>query len=88
MNRPAAVPARFKNFVLSLAILAPAIASAADDYFPPSDKAGGWRTPKDAAQALKLTGMDVTRLDQAFAYASHSSQHGGVAGRAAWLARL
>ena len=86
MNRPATIPARFKGFVLSLAILAPAIAIAADDYFPPSDKDGGWRTPKDAAQALKLAGMDVTRLDQAFAYASHSSQHGGLlVARHGWL---
>jgi hypothetical protein len=40
------------------------------DYFPPPDSQGGWRTG--------AAGMDRARLDQAFEYASHSSQHGGL----------
>src|SRR3954467_4907537 len=51
---------------------------APDDYSPPPDPAGGWRTPKDSAQTLALTGLDVARLDQAFEYASRSSPHGGL----------
>src|SRR3954466_2176752 len=60
----------------TLLLTTPALAS--DDYFPPPDTAGGWRTPKDAAQTLALTGLDVSRLDQAFEYASRSSPHGGL----------
>src|SRR5579859_4273671 len=86
MNRNDPLAKALLYFIPALLFLAPAIAKAADDYFPPSDAKGGWRTPKDAAQALKLTGMDVARLDQAFAYASHSSQHGGLlVARHGWL---
>jgi CubicO group peptidase (beta-lactamase class C family) len=52
--------------------------SAADDYFPPPDAQGGWRTLRDAAAIRKTAGMDLTRLDYAFDYASRSSQHGGL----------
>jgi len=48
------------------------------DYFPPPDTQGGWRTLKDAAQIRQAAGMDLTRLDYAFDYASRSSQHGGL----------
>jgi CubicO group peptidase (beta-lactamase class C family) len=48
------------------------------DYFPPPDSQGGWRTLKDAAQIRKTAGMDLTKLDYAFDYASRSSQHGGL----------
>src|SRR2546422_8443298 len=51
---------------------------AADDYFPPPDSAGGWRTLQDAAQIRKTAGMDLRKLDQAFEYASRTSQHGGL----------
>jgi CubicO group peptidase (beta-lactamase class C family) len=40
------------------------------DYFPPPDAQGGWRTG--------AAGMDRARLDQAFEYASRTSQHGGL----------
>lgn len=48
------------------------------DYFPPPDSQGGWRTLKDAVQIRKAAGMDLTKLDYAFDYASRSSQHGGL----------
>jgi CubicO group peptidase (beta-lactamase class C family) len=48
------------------------------DYFPPPDSGGGWRTLRDAAQIRKAAGMDLTKLDYAFDYASRSSQHGGL----------
>jgi CubicO group peptidase (beta-lactamase class C family) len=55
-------------------------------YYPPSDAAGGWRTLKDPARIRKTTGIDVKRLDQAFAYAGRSSQHGGLlVARHGWL---
>jgi len=57
-----------------------AIAAVAfgEDYFPKPDSAGGWRTLKDAAAIKKTAGMDLKKLDQAFEYASRSSQHGGL----------
>jgi CubicO group peptidase (beta-lactamase class C family) len=68
-----------------VAMVAPAFADSAA-YFPPSDTAGGWRTPKDAAQALSVGGVDTAKLDYAFDYASRSSQHGGLlVARHGWL---
>ncbi len=63
---------------LSAVLLLPALAPAAQDYFPPPDAKGGWREAKDAVAARKVAGMDTKRLDQAFEYASRSSQHGGL----------
>ena len=50
----------------------------AGDYFPPPDTEGGWRTLPDAAKIRKFTGIDVSRLDQAFEYMQETSQHGGL----------
>ena len=69
-----------------LLALAPAGAARLDDYFPPPDSQGGWRSPADAARIRKLTGIDVRRLDQAFQYAQTTSQHGGLlVARHGWL---
>ena len=62
----------------SLLLLSSIAVSAADDYFPPPDSAGGWRTLKDATQIRETGGMDLHKLDQAFEYAQRSSQHGGL----------
>jgi hypothetical protein len=43
---------------------------AAQEYFPPPDNTGGWRTLTDAAQIRRTGGMDLQKLDQAFEYAS------------------
>jgi CubicO group peptidase (beta-lactamase class C family) len=51
---------------------------AGGDYFPPPDSKGGWRTLQDPASIRKTAGMDLTKLDYAFEYASRSSQHGGL----------
>ncbi len=48
------------------------------EYFPPPDSAGGWRTLKDAAELESKAGMSLKKLDEAFAYAQRSSQHGGL----------
>jgi CubicO group peptidase (beta-lactamase class C family) len=67
------------SLAIALAILfAPGAARGADDYFPPPDSEGGWRTLKDSAQIRKVAGMDLTKLDYAFEYASRTSQHGGL----------
>jgi CubicO group peptidase (beta-lactamase class C family) len=49
-----------------------------EDYFPPGDNQGGWRTLNDSAQIRKVAGIDVKKLDQAFEYAQRTSQHGGL----------
>ena len=72
-------------------LAAPALVGVAlkggEDYFPKPDSAGGWRTPGNAADVRKTAGLDVKRLDQAFEYASRSSQHGGLlVVRHGWLA--
>ncbi|MDQ2776261.1 MAG: beta-lactamase family protein [Acidobacteriota bacterium] len=48
------------------------------DYFPPPDSAGGWRTLTDASQIRKKAGVDLDRLDQAFAFLQETSQNGGL----------
>lgn len=64
----------------SLAVLSALPLCAADKagYFPPPDKDGGWRTAPTAADARKLAGMDLSRLDQAFEFEKETSQHGGL----------
>lgn len=59
-------------------VLAAGASGFGEDYFPKPDSAGGWRTLKDAAAIKKTAGMDLKKLDQAFEYASRSSQHGGL----------
>ena len=63
---------------MATAAIALAAVGLGEDYFPKPDSAGGWRTLKDAAAIRKTAGMDVKKLDQAFEYASRSSQHGGL----------
>ena len=55
-----------------------ALAVCGEDYFPKPDSAGGWRTLKGAVAIRKTAAMDLAKLDQAFEYASRSSQHGGL----------
>src|SRR5665213_702252 len=66
--------------VCAAALLLPlwCVAPELDDYFPPPDSAGGWRTLKNAEEIRKVTGMDLAKLDSAFEYASRTSQHGGL----------
>jgi CubicO group peptidase (beta-lactamase class C family) len=56
----------------------PFAGTCAENYFPPPDTQGGWRTLKDAAQVRKTGGMDPVKLDYAFEYVSRTSQHGGL----------
>jgi CubicO group peptidase (beta-lactamase class C family) len=71
---------------LALAMLSGWAHAGEPAYFPPPDAAGGWRTAKDAAQALDVGGVDKAKLDYAFDYASRTSQHGGLlVARHGWL---
>jgi CubicO group peptidase (beta-lactamase class C family) len=51
---------------------------AAEDYFPPPDAQGGWRTLKTASSIARRAGMDLGKLDEAFAYVQGTAQHGGL----------
>jgi hypothetical protein len=64
--------------LFAVSALAAAAFAPAEEYFPKPDSAGGWRTLKDASAIRKTAGMDLKKLDQAFEYASRSSQHGGL----------
>lgn len=47
-------------------------------YFPPPDRQGGWRTPKDAAAIRKLAGIDPTRLERVWDFTQRCTQNGGI----------
>ena len=49
-----------------------------DDYYPPADKDGGWRTLKEPGAVRKTAGLDPVRLDEAFEYQKETSQNGGL----------
>ncbi len=57
--------------------IAPALATG-DDYFPPPDSEGGWRTPKDAKEARDLAGIDLSKLEPAYEITQRSTAHGGL----------
>jgi CubicO group peptidase (beta-lactamase class C family) len=50
----------------------------AGDYYPPPDKDGGWRIPKDAAELKTVAGMDAVKLDQAWDQCQRTTQHSGL----------
>src|SRR5262249_25567962 len=64
--------------LLAVSALAAAAFAPAEEYFPKPDSVDGWRTLKDASAIRKTAGMDLKKLDEAFEYASRSSQHGGL----------
>jgi CubicO group peptidase (beta-lactamase class C family) len=69
-----------------LLICAIAALSAVDEYFPPPDSQGGWRQLTDPARIHTQAAMNRRKLDQAFEYASRTSQHGGLlVARHGWL---
>lgn len=47
-------------------------------YFPPTDQSGGWRTLSDPAEIKEKTGIDVSKLDDAFEYIKKSTKNGGL----------
>ena len=65
------------RFLVPAALLF-AAAALGEDYFPKPDSEGGWRTLSGAAAVRKTAKMDLKKLDQAFEFASRSSQHGGL----------
>jgi CubicO group peptidase (beta-lactamase class C family) len=53
-------------------------AFAADDYFPPPDREGGWQAPADAAEALRVDHVDRAALDKAYRYIQTTTKNGGL----------
>jgi CubicO group peptidase (beta-lactamase class C family) len=55
-------------------------------YFPPPDAAGGWRSLAEADRIRRVAGMDKRKLDDAFAFVTSSTKHGGLlVVRRGWL---
>lgn len=52
--------------------------TAAQEYFPSADRAGGWRKLEGEAEVRKAAGMQKERLDQAFEYTKTTSRFGGL----------
>lgn len=50
----------------------------ADTYFPPPDNEGGWRTLTDAREIRAKTGLDFSRLEDAYNICERSTQNGGL----------
>lgn len=53
-------------------------AGAAEPYFPPPDREGGWRTATTAAEVRRLAGMDLERLDRAYEICRRGTPNGGL----------
>lgn len=63
---------------LSVSSFAAVPSERAEAYFPPPDSAGGWRTAMEPAQVRDVAGMDLARLEQAWAYTQRCSQNAGL----------
>jgi CubicO group peptidase (beta-lactamase class C family) len=48
------------------------------DYYPPPDSAGGWRTLKEAGPIRDVAGMDLAKLDQAWEQTQRCTQNAGL----------
>jgi CubicO group peptidase (beta-lactamase class C family) len=68
----------FSCGVFCFVLLSTLSARAADDYFPPPDAQGGWRTLTNPADIRDKAGMIPARLDAAFDFTSRCSQNGGL----------
>jgi len=53
-------------------------ASPVQEYFPPPDSDGGWRSLTSAEDIRRVGGMDKRKLDEAFNLAEGSSTNGGL----------
>jgi len=69
----------FSRQLFSFAVLLALVrAVSADDYFPPPDSEGGWRTLTDAKEIREKAGMDLDRLEKAYTATERSTAHGGL----------
>lgn len=68
---------RYPKALLSMLLMMAPLAQAAD-YFPPPDKDGGWRVPKDSKETRELGGMEPWKLDAAYEATQRSTPNGGL----------
>jgi CubicO group peptidase (beta-lactamase class C family) len=61
---------------IALSLLAPVL--AADDYFPPPDSEGGWRTLQTAEEIRDKAGMDLVKLQRAWDFTQRCTQNAGL----------
>jgi CubicO group peptidase (beta-lactamase class C family) len=72
--------------LLSALLFASTTLHAADTYFPPPDRDGGWREAKEAKAMREQAGMDLSKLEPAYAVTERSTANGGlVVVRNGWL---
>ncbi len=72
--------------LLASLLLTTTALSAADTYFPPPDKDGGWREAKTAQEIREHAGMDLSRLEPAWTVTEKTTGNGGlVVVRKGWL---
>jgi CubicO group peptidase (beta-lactamase class C family) len=64
--------------LLLLAMNFSALPARGEDYFPPPDDAGGWRTATTPQEIREKAGMDADRLDRAAEFTSRCTQNGGL----------
>lgn len=64
--------------LFTLLVLFASLHARAEDYFPPPDKEGGWRTCKDAKELRQLAGVDLVKLDQAWEQCQRCSANAGL----------
>src|SRR5262245_21249439 len=56
----------------------PAFLHADDDYFPPPDSEGGWRTARTMDEVRDKAGMDLAKLERAWDFTQRCSQNAGL----------
>ncbi len=61
-----------------LAAFSLSIVSAADEYFPPPDSKGGWRSALDAKSAREKAGIDKEMLDRAWTVTERATANAGL----------
>jgi len=52
--------------------------NAGKEYYPPPDSEGGWRTLNDERKIQKITGIDKSKLDDAFNFVRTTTKNGGL----------
>ena len=67
-----------RMMVLLLSLLLAPTSVFADDYFPPPDSQGGWRTATTPDEIRNLGGMDAAQLDRAYDFTQRCTQNGAL----------
>src|SRR5436190_18822703 len=66
------------TLLMSLMVLCCAHSARGEDYFPPPDSQGGWRTLTDPAEIRQKAGIEPRGLQAAYEVSERGSQHGGL----------